>query len=122
MFRSTLIALAAGLALAGSAQAQKVGPNGGILATADGHPIEFVSKDREIVFFLSDDDGKPMSTDGLKGRAVVQDAGKTSNVSLTAVAPNKLVGTLAAPLGKGAKVVMSAKVHDHNLQARFEKN
>jgi hypothetical protein len=121
MFRSTLIALAAGLALAGSAQAQKAGPNGGILATADGHPIEFVSKDREIVFFLSDD-GKPMSSEGLKGRAVVQDAGKTSNVSLTAVAPNKLVGTVAAPLGKGAKVVMSAKVHDHNLQVRFEKN
>jgi hypothetical protein len=122
MFRSTLIALAAGLALAGSAQAQKVGPNGGILATADGHPIEFVSKDREIVFFLSDEDGKPLLTAGLTARAIVQDAGKTSNVTLAPATPNKLVGTLAAPLGKGAKVVMSTKVHDHSLQARFEKN
>ena len=122
MFRSTFIGLAVAVAIVGAAQAQKTGPNGGMVMTADGHPIEFVSNGLEIVFFLSDDDGKPMSTKGLKARAVVQDAGKTSNVSLTAAEPNKLVGTLPAPLGKGAKIVMSAKVHDHNLQARFEKN
>jgi hypothetical protein len=63
-----------------------------------------------------------MLTAGLTARAIVQDAGKTSNVTLAPATPNKLVGTLAAPLGKGAKVVMSTKVHDHNLQARFEKN
>ena len=120
MFKSTFIAAATSIALIGAAQAQKAGPNGGMVVTADGHPIEFLSNDREIVFFVSDEDGKPMATAGLRARAVVQDAGKTANVTLAPATPNKLVGTLAAPLSKGAKIVMSTKVHEHNLQARFE--
>ena len=122
MFKSTFIGLAAAVAIVGAAQAQKTGPNGGIVVTAGHHPIEFVSNGQEIVFFLSDEDGKPMPTAGMTARAIDQDAGKTSNVTLAPATPNKLVGTLAAPLGKGAKVVMSTKVHDHSLQARFEKN
>jgi hypothetical protein len=37
--------------------------------------------------------------------------------------PNKLVGALAAPLGKGARVVVSATMADgHAIQARFVNN
>ncbi|WP_375275573.1 hypothetical protein [Methylorubrum thiocyanatum] len=36
-------------------------------------------------------------------------------------APNKLMADIKAPLAAGAKVVLSAKMHGHNIQARFEK-
>lgn len=101
--------------------AAKAGPNGGQTTVADGHPIEFVSTEKELVFFMQDEDGKPLDTKGLSARAIVQAGGKTETVALTAAGPNKLVGPLNAPLGAGSKVVLSAKVHGHSLQARFAK-
>ena len=68
---------AVGLTLMATAAAQTKGPNGGIVVKVDDHPIEFVVRDQEIVFYLGDHDGKPMPTKGLKARAVVQDGGKT---------------------------------------------
>ncbi|POR41078.1 hypothetical protein CRT23_20740 [Methylobacterium sp. V23] len=112
------------LATAAAAQvpsAAKVGPNGGQITVADGHPIEFVGTDKEMVFFLKDEEGKPLDTKGVSARAVIQSGGKTETVTLNASAPNKLVGPLSAPLGAGAKVVLSTKVHGHSLQARFSK-
>ncbi len=48
---------------------------------------------------------------------------KTATVALSPVEPNKLVGTLAQPLGTGARVVISATLADgHALQARFTNN
>lgn len=122
--RTLMLSLTAALittALAGPTLSQSPGANGGQTTVADGHPVEFVSTDRELVFFLNGEDGKPLDTQGLSARAFVQASGKSTTVTLAPAAPNKLVGPLAAPLGKGAKVVLSAKVHGHSLQARFEK-
>lgn len=104
----------------GPALAQATGPNGGQTTVADGHPIEFVSKDKEIAFFVVGEDGKPVDTKGLSARAFVQAGGKTETVNLTSVAPNKLIGTTALSLPTGSKVVLSSKIHGHNVQARFE--
>ncbi len=41
-------------------------------------------------------------------------------MTLRPAAPNRLVGDLKAPLAVGTKVVLSAKLHGHSLQARFE--
>lgn len=137
----TLITLAAAFALGGTASAHetgiphkhphnsqttgttvaKAGPNGGQVAIADHHPIEMVASEKELVFFVQDEDGKPLATKGLTGRAIVTQGGKNATVPLAAAEPNKLVGPLSAPLAVGAKVVFSAKVHGHNAQARFEK-
>jgi len=115
--------LIAATALGGMAKAQSKGPNGGDVVVMEGHPIEFVSKDKEIIFYILDEDGKtPVQTTGLQGRAVVQDAGKTTTVTLAPAEPNKFVGQLQAPLGAKARVVFSAKVAGHNLQARFVAN
>ena len=85
-----------------------------------GHPIEFVAKGQEIAFYILEDDGKsPTPTNGFSGRAVIQDAGKTIAVALSPAEPNKFVGQLAMPLGAKARVVFSAKVPGHTLQARF---
>jgi len=111
--------LVAATLLGSAAYAQTKGPNGGVVTKADGHPIEFVNSGQDIVFYFSDDDGSPMSMKGVEARAVVQDGGKPTTVPLAAVEPNKMVGKLQAPLTPGARVVVSAKLHGHSLQARF---
>jgi hypothetical protein len=108
--------------MAGVAAAQGVGKgvNGGEVVVMEGHPIEFVAKGQEITFFILEDDGKsPTPTTGYSGRAVIQDAGKTFAVALAPAEPNRFVGQLAMPLGSKARVVLSAKVPGHTLQARF---
>jgi hypothetical protein len=114
-----LMVAAASLILVANADAQTKGPNGGIVVKADDHPIEFVVRDQEILFYVGDDDGKPLPTKGLKARAVVQDGGKTTTITLSPAEPNMFVGKLAAPLGAKARVVFSSSVHGHSLQARF---
>ena len=102
------------------ATATKPGPNGGQVAIAGHHPIEMVASEKEITFYVQDEDGKPSDTKGVTGRATVTHGGKTTTVQLAAAAPNKLTGALVIPLGAGAKVVFSAKLHGHAAQARFE--
>lgn len=113
--------LALSAALASAVAAQPVGGNGGKTVMAEGHAIEFVEAGQEIVFFLIGEDGKPSETAGMTAKAFVQSAGKTETVALKGAAPNRLVGTLAAPLAAGSKLVLSTRVHGHNIQARFEK-
>jgi hypothetical protein len=119
MMRRGLMIAAITLALAAGAQAQSKGPNGGVVVKVDDHPIEFVVREQQVVFYLGDHDGKPMPTKGLKARAVVQDGGKTSTIALSPAEPNLFVGKLAAPLGAKARVVFSSAFEGHNLQARF---
>jgi predicted RecA/RadA family phage recombinase len=109
-----------GIAFGAAAEDAKKGENGGEVVVMEGHPIEFVAKGQVITFYILEDDGKsPTPTTGFSGRAVVQDAGKTFAVALSSAEPNKFVGQLAAPLGPKARVVLSAKVPGHTLQARF---
>lgn len=115
--RKILVAALAAALLATPAAA--AGPNGGQTVVADGHPVEFVNTGTGVTFFLSDEDGKPVDTAGLSAKAYVQAAGKTETLTLKPAAPNKLVADLKAPLPAGAKVVLWAKLHGHNLQARF---
>jgi hypothetical protein len=109
-----------GIASGAAAEAAKKGENGGEVVVMEGHPIEFVAKGQVMTFYVLEDDGKsPTPTAGFSGRAVVQDAGKTFAVALSPAEPNKFVGQLAMPLGPKARVVLSAKVPGHTLQARF---
>ena len=111
------------IASSATAQTDKKGEHGGDVVVMEGHPIEFVSKDQEIVFYILEDDGKsPTPTKGFSGRAVIQDSGKTIAVNLSPAEPNRFVGQLQMPLGSRARVVFSAKVEGHNLQARFTTN
>lgn len=96
------------------------GPNGGQIAEAQGHHIEFTTKAQEIILFLSDKDGKPIASKGASGRIVVLDSGKQVTADLAPVEPNLLSAKLEAQIAAGAKVVVSAKLGDgHDLQARF---
>lgn len=124
MFRSITALALIGLVSTASAHELAKGPNGGPLVDVAGHHIEMVAKGTELVLILTDAADKPLSSAGTKAaRAIVQDAGKTATVALSPVEPNKLVGTLAQPLGTGARVVISATLADGRaLQARFTNN
>src|SRR5262245_20808156 len=121
MFKYGVFALLIAMtATANLAPAQpKKGPNGGMVATSQGHPIEFVLKGQELIFYVNDDDGSSLSTKDVQGRATVQDGGKTTTVPLEPAAPNMMVGKLPAPLGSKARVVFSANLHGHSLTARY---
>jgi hypothetical protein len=107
-FFAVLIAMTA---TAGFGQTQpKKGPNGGMIVTSQGHPIEFVLKGQELVFYVSDDDGSSLSTATMRGRATIQEGGKTTTVPLEPAAPNMMVGKLQAPLGSKARVVFSGTI------------
>ncbi len=97
----------------------KKGANGGPVVTSQGHPIEFVRKGLEIIFYVSDDDGSPLSTKDMRGRATIQDGGKTITVPLTPNSPNMMVGKLQTELTPQARVVFSASLHGHSLTARY---
>lgn len=117
----TMLAVVASLGMA-QAQTQK-GANGGKVVKSQGHPIEFVQKDQQIVFYLRDDDGSPLPTKGIRGRATIQDGGKTTTIQLEPSAPNLLIGKLQSPLGAKARLAFSATMiedgHSHTLTARY---
>jgi hypothetical protein len=121
MFKDGLFALLiAMIATASFAQAQsKKGPNGGMVVTSQEHPIEFVLEGQKLIFYLSDHDGSSLSTKDMRGRATVQEGGKTATVPLEPAAPNMMIGNLQAPLGSKARVVFSANLHGHSLTARY---
>ena len=50
-----------------------------MVVTSQGHAIEFVAKGQDLVFYINDDDGSPLSTKAMRGRATVQDDGKTTD-------------------------------------------
>jgi len=97
----------------------KKGSNGGPIVKSQGHPIEFVRKGQDIVFYVGDDDGSPLPTKDMRGRATIQDSGKTVTVPLTPASPNMMTGKLQAELTPKAIVVFSASLHGHSLTARY---
>jgi hypothetical protein len=121
MFKHGLFALLIAMtATASIAQAPlKKGPNGGMVVTSQEHPIEFVLKGQELIFYVRDHDGSSLSTKDVRGRATVQEGGKTTTVPLEPAPPNMMVGKLQAPLGSKARVVFSANLHGHALTARY---
>jgi hypothetical protein len=117
------VAIAAAPLAAGAHEMAK-GPNGGPVVDSAGHHVELVANGTELVLFLTGEADKPIASAGTKNaRAIVQDGGKTTTLQLQPADPNRLVGALAAPLGKGARVVVSATMADgHAVQARFVNN
>jgi hypothetical protein len=113
-----MIAVIAAMPGLAAAQAKK-GSNGGPVVKSQGHPIEFVRKGLDITFYVGDDDGSPLSTKDMKGRATIQDGGKTVTVALAPASPNLMSGKLQAELSAKAIIVFSANLHGHSLTARY---
>ena len=117
---SCLAALALAVHLAAHpALAQAKGPNGGMLGGKDDHMTELVIGPTELTVYLIDK-GKVHSAKGAVVRAVIQQGGNNTTVNLAVVEGRKLVGRIAAPVGKGAIIVITGKDdHGHAVNARF---
>jgi len=119
--RSTVL-MAAILSLSPPAlshEAEK-GPNGGAILDVEGHHIELVATPGALTFYLTDENVAPITSTGTKIKAIVQDGGKTTQLELSPEDPNKLTVKTAAPVGSGAKVVVTGTLPDgHKLQGRF---
>ena len=101
-------------------QPTRRGPNGGPVVTADGHPIELILSGTTLTLFVSEENGRPMSSARANGRVTVQAGGQTATVTLAPAEPNRLVATLAAPLAPGARVVFTGTLSDgHRVTARY---
>jgi hypothetical protein len=114
---SAMIAVTAAMPQVAAAQTR--GSNGGPVVKSQGHPIEFVRKGLDIVFYVGDDDGSPLSTKEMRGRATIQDGGKTVTVPLSPASPNQMAGKLQTELTPKAVVVFSGNLHGHSLTARY---
>ena len=108
--RLTVTLAALMLAAAVPVLAQSKGPNGGLVAGSKGHQTELVVSSTELTVFLLED-GKPHEAKGTTMRAVIQQAGKTTTLNFVDHKGQKLVAKLAAPLDKGAIVVLTGKDH-----------
>ena len=116
---SLTAAVAALVATALPALAQKAGPNGGMVVGKAGHETELVVSPTELSVFILHD-GQPDDTKGTKIKAVIQEAGKNATANFVDVGGKKMVAKLAAPLGKGAIVVVTGKDHHGDaISARY---
>jgi hypothetical protein len=105
--------------LTAAALAQSKGPNGGLVSGASGHQAELVVSPTDLTVYLLED-GKPHKSKGATIRAVIQQAGKTTTLNLVDEKGEKLVAKLAAPLDKGAIVVLTGKdEHGDQFNARY---
>jgi hypothetical protein len=109
------------LAGAPSVHAQKTGPNGGMLAGKAGHETELLVTPTELKVYLIDH-GKVHTINGISIRAVIREQGKSRTIAL-APDGDRFVAKLAAPLAKGAIVVITGK-DDHGaaVSARYVLN
>ena len=105
--KASLIVVTSAFLSATPAMAQTKGPNGGLLDGKAGHQTELIVGASDLTVFVIED-GKTHPVKGLSLRAIVQEGGKNSTVQLKPDG-DKLVGKLAAPLGKGAIVVLPGK-------------
>lgn len=96
------------------------GPNGGQVVVDHGHPIELVVAGTALTIHFGDEGGRPIPSRGASGRVVVQAGGRTVNLTLQPAEPNRLTGTLPAPLAAGGRVVFTGQMADgHRVSARF---
>jgi SpoU rRNA methylase family enzyme len=120
MIRSclTVTTVALSLAIGGAALAQKAPKYGGQTAVVAGHhDAELVLKPDAILLYLSNH-GKPLvpADDAIK--ATIQDGANKTELLMKAEGDH-VVAKLAAPVNKGAVILMSGKIGGHGMSARF---
>jgi hypothetical protein len=103
-----ILSLVLALAVTTPALAQKAGPNGGALYEKGEHGVEVVVGANDLAVYVLHD-GKNSPTQGYALKAIAQQGGKSTAIALKDVEGKRFVGALAAPLDKGAIVVITGK-------------
>jgi hypothetical protein len=110
MLRRHAILIAALVLVAATPLLAQTGPNGGLLGGVGSHKTELIVSPTGLTVYLLED-GKPHESTGTTLRAVIQQAGKTTTLTLSDQDGKKLVAKLPAPLQTGAIVVLTGKDH-----------
>jgi cytochrome c-type biogenesis protein CcmE len=110
MLRRHTILIAVLAFLAAAPLLAQTGPNGGLVAGTGDHKTELIVSPTDLTVYLMED-GKPHESTGTTLRAIIQQGGKTTTVTLSDQDGKKLVAKLPAPLEKGAIVVLTGKDH-----------
>lgn len=82
---------------------------GGIYGEAGHFQLELVSKDAQIVIYVTSH-GEPLSTKGASGKLTILGSGGKSEVELSPAGDNQLVGKVAAKPAKGSKIVATVSM------------
>jgi len=123
----TMLGLAIGLALAGTAFAHSdskwvKGPQGGHIVDAGGgkQHWELVAKGNELTLYVLDADEKPVKVEGSTATGQVLLGGKTYAVNFTPAGDNIMKATGDFTAAKGMKVIVKTdKVGGESFQARL---
>ncbi len=95
--------------------------NGGIVEHTSHHHLELVAKGGDLELYVRHEDGGEEDTTGAKATATVLADGKTEQVTLAPAGGNSLKGSGGFNAGKGATVVVSLTMPDHEpSQVRFK--
>ena len=116
-----LAVLVAALGVSGAALAQKApaAKHGGMTAVVAGHhDAELVIKPDQLVLYLTNH-GKPLVPADNAIKATIVEGTKKTEIAMKAEGDHA-IAPLAAPLGKGAVIVIAGKISGgHAMTARF---
>ena len=121
MMKTRLFFLLVGLFLTLTAQAHGEHPaqHGGQVIEAGDDVLEWVAQ--ENAFYLSDHDGKDISTAGASGKLIAVGGGTKTTAALTPAGGNRLNLSALLPTGNDVKAVISITLPGHApIQARLE--
>ena len=114
-----IVALLGLLDTGATALAEKIGPNGGLVAGAGSHQTELVVSATELTVYLLEE-GRLHPAKGTKLRAIVQERGNARSINFVDEDGNRLVAKLPAPLSKGAILVLIGKdAHGDQFNSRY---
>ncbi|MCA0404822.1 MAG: hypothetical protein LCH39_01550 [Proteobacteria bacterium] len=109
-----MIAFSALLMLAGTAQAQhshghQKGPNGGEIQDVAGVHAEVIVKGDTVTLYITEEGGKPSSTKGYSGSALVAAGNAKETLNLSPAGENQLSGQAKQAISSKANVTILFK-------------
>ena len=119
--KTRLLFLMVGLFLTLTAHAHgvHVPHHGGQVVEAGDYVLEWVAKENAL--YLSDHNGKEVSSEGASGKIIAVGGGNKTTVTLTPAGGNRLKLSEPLPTGNEVKAVISITLPGHTpVQARLE--
>ena len=123
MLKQFIIALVTLFLATGPAMADgpKLGPHGGQIRDAGGKHLELVVASGKLKLYVTDGRHRPLSSQGMKARAIVLSGKKRANIKLTPGSKNLLQGGGDFSQTKNIKTVILLTLPDgKTIQARFK--
>ena len=107
------------LTLTAHAHGEHVPHHGGQVVEAGDYTLEWVAQENAL--YLSDHEGKEVSTEGVSGKIIAVGGGGRTTITLTPAGGNRLNLGEPLPTGNDVKAVISITLPGHTpVQARLE--